>query len=159
MVDLQRKIFRNVNILYSLCVRCVFWWFLPWDGQEMYKVLKHTCFALELFAMKATPVRRVTPSWDVYTANCHPGWQGYPTADRATRRGGSPHLSCKRDQGEIRSYMDRRVTPPRRVTSPTWGPPPPCKQAPRMTQYFIHILTFTFAYFMKRDPIIDEIYQ
>ena len=25
--------------------------------------------------------------------------------------------------------MDRRVTPPRRVTSPTWGPPPPCKQA------------------------------
>ena len=25
--------------------------------------------------------------------------------------------------------MDKRVTPPRRVTSPTWGPPPPCKQA------------------------------
>ena len=25
--------------------------------------------------------------------------------------------------------MDRRVTPPRRVTSPTWGPPPPCIQA------------------------------
>ena len=25
--------------------------------------------------------------------------------------------------------MDRRVTPPMRVTSPTWGPPPPCKQA------------------------------
>ena len=26
--------------------------------------------------------------------------------------------------------MDRRVTPwPSRVTSPTWGPPPPCKQA------------------------------
>ena len=25
--------------------------------------------------------------------------------------------------------MDRRVTPPRQVTSPTWGPPPPCKQA------------------------------
>ena len=27
--------------------------------------------------------------------------------------------------------MDRRVTPPTRVTSPTWGPPPPCKQALR----------------------------
>ena len=27
--------------------------------------------------------------------------------------------------------MDRRVTPPKRVTSPTWGPPPPCKQALR----------------------------
>ena len=25
--------------------------------------------------------------------------------------------------------MDRRVTPPKRVTSPSWGPPPPCKQA------------------------------
>ena len=35
---------------------------------------------------------------------------------------GSPHLSCKRDQIKMRDYMDRRVT------SPTWGPPPPCKQ-------------------------------
>ena len=25
--------------------------------------------------------------------------------------------------------MNRRVTPPKRVTSPTWGPSPPCKQA------------------------------
>ena len=25
--------------------------------------------------------------------------------------------------------MDRRVTPPKGVTSPTWGPPLPCKQA------------------------------
>ena len=25
--------------------------------------------------------------------------------------------------------MDRRVTPPKRGSSPTWGPPPPCKQA------------------------------
>ena len=25
--------------------------------------------------------------------------------------------------------MDWRVTPPKPVTSPTWGPPPPCKQA------------------------------
>ena len=25
--------------------------------------------------------------------------------------------------------MDRRVTPPKRVTTPTWGPPPPCTQA------------------------------
>ena len=29
--------------------------------------------------------------------------------------------------------MERPVTPPKRVTSPTWGPPPPCKQALRMT--------------------------
>ena len=42
---------------------------------------------------------------------------------------GSPHLSCKRDQIKIRDYMDWRVTPSTRITSPTWGPPPPCKQA------------------------------
>ena len=28
--------------------------------------------------------------------------------------------------------MDRGVTPPKRVTSPAWGPPPPCKQALRL---------------------------
>ena len=32
--------------------------------------------------------------------------------------GGSPHLSCKRDQIKMRDYIDKRVT------SPTWGPPP-----------------------------------
>ena len=31
------------------------------------------------FAMNATPARQVTPPLDVYMANCHPGWQGYPT--------------------------------------------------------------------------------
>ena len=43
--------------------------------------------------------------------------------------GGSPRLSYKRDQIKMRNYMDRRVTPPKRVSSPTWGPSPPCKQA------------------------------
>ena len=43
--------------------------------------------------------------------------------------GGLPHLTCKRDQIKMRDYMDRRVTPPKRVTSPTWGSRPPCKQA------------------------------
>ena len=42
---------------------------------------------------------------------------------RATRLGRSPHLSCKRDLIKLRDYMDRRVT------SPTWDPSPPCKQA------------------------------
>ena len=37
--------------------------------------------------------------------------------------GGSLHLSCKRNQIKLREYMDRGVT------SHTWGPPPPCKQA------------------------------
>ena len=37
--------------------------------------------------------------------------------------GGSPHPGCKHDQIKVRDYMDRRVT------WPTWGRPPPCKQA------------------------------
>ena len=35
------------------------------------------------------------------------------------------NLSCKRGLIKMRDYMDRRVT------SPTWVPPPPCKQALR----------------------------
>ena len=58
-------------------------------------------------------------------------------ADRATRLGGLPHLSCKHDQIKMRDYMERRVTPPRRVTSPAWGPPPPCKQALTSTLRFL----------------------
>ena len=44
--------------------------------------------------------------------------------------GGSPHLSCKRHQIKMRAYMDMQVTPPKQVTSPTWGPTAP-KQALR----------------------------
>ena len=45
--------------------------------------------------------------------------------------GGLPHLTCKRDHIKTRDCMDRRVTPPKRVTSPIWGTPPPCKQVLR----------------------------
>ena len=31
----------------------------------------------------------------------------------------------------MKDYMDRRVTPPERVASPTWGSPPPYKQVLR----------------------------
>ena len=49
-------------------------------------------------------------------------------ADRANHLEGSPHLSCKRDRIKMRDYMDMRVnTPPKLVTMPTWGHPPPCK--------------------------------
>ena len=42
---------------------------------------------------------------------------------------GSPHLSCKRDKIKMRDYKDKWVTSPKLFTSPTWGPPPPYKQA------------------------------
>ena len=46
--------------------------------------------------------------------------------------GGSPNLSCKRDQIKMRDYMDRLDTQPKRVTS-IWGPPPPYKQVKGVT--------------------------
>ena len=49
------------------------------------------------------------------------------------RCGGLPHLTCKRDHIKMRDYMDRRATPPKRVTSPIWDTPPPCKQALTIT--------------------------
>ena len=63
-----------------------------------------------------------------------PQLRGLPgVADRATRLEGSPHLSCKSDQIKMRDYMDRQFTPPKWVTMLTWGPPPPCKQALRVS--------------------------
>ena len=47
--------------------------------------------------------------------------------------GGLPHLTCKRDHIKMRDCMDRRVTPPKRVTSPTWDPPTPCKQVLKLS--------------------------
>ena len=88
-------------------------------------------FCADLMYHESDPARRVTRPWNVYMAKFDPGWEGNPIwyVDWATRLGESPHLSCKRDQIKMRYYMDRRFTPPKRVTSPTWGSPPPCKQA------------------------------
>ena len=39
--------------------------------------------------------------------------------------------------------MDRRVTPPKRVTSPSWGPPHPCKQALRCVSFSqLHMMIY-----------------
>ena len=64
--------------------------------------------------------------------------------------GGLPHLACKRDHIKMRDCMDRRVTPPKRVTSPTWGPPPPCKQALRFGPPMNHVA------FLKTDAHVSN---
>ena len=74
------------------------------------------------------------------------GLPGLP--DRATCLCGSPHLSCKRDHIKMRDYMDRRVTPAKRVTSPTWGAPPSCKQALNIALCLI--VTINVLYDTKR---------
>ena len=58
---------------------------------------------------------------------CSPGGGG-PQIGEVTC-GGQLYLSCRRDQIKMTDYMNRRVTPPKRVTSSTWGPSPPCKPA------------------------------
>ena len=72
--------------------------------------------------------RFVSPASGDLRACLHEG--GGPQIGEVTC-GRSPRLSCKRDQIKMRDYMDGRVTQPKRVTSPTWGPPPSCKQALR----------------------------
>ena len=37
--------------------------------------------------------------------------------------------------------MDRQVTPPMRITPPTWGPPPLCKQA-LFLEFFFYLFFF-----------------
>ena len=76
-------------------------------------------FAQNWCITRPTPARWVTPPWNVYMAKFAPAER----VTRATRLGRSPNLSCKRDLIKLRDYMDRRVT------SPTWDPSPPCKQA------------------------------
>ena len=66
--------------------------------------------------------------------------------------GGLPHLSCKRDQIKMGDYMDRRVT------SPNWGPPPPCKQALSYTFLggnVVRVLVHLFFHCGSFSPSID----
>ena len=65
-----------------------------------------------------TKNRKFQEPWSV-KACLHEG--GVPQVSEVTC-GGLPLLSCTHDQIKMRDYMDRRVTPPERVTSPTWGP-------------------------------------
>ena len=59
---------------------------------------------------------------------------GGPQVGEATF-GGLTHLSCKFDHIKMRDYMDRRVT------SPIWGTPPPCKQALRQ-EFILFFLSY-----------------
>ena len=61
-----------------------------------------------------------------------------------------PHLPCKSDQIKMRDCMDRRVTSPKQVTAPNWGPPTPCKQALRLaktTTLHVNHVFCTFFFF------------
>ena len=66
--------------------------------------------------------------------------------------GGSPHLTCKRDHTKIRVYMDRRVT------SPTWGPPPPCKQALTTVLRSLLLVCYCFVGVVSVQRLFNPLY-
>ena len=78
--------------------------------------------------MVDTPLKKQNRQNTYFRACLHEG--GGPQVGEVTW-GGLPHLSCKRDHIKMRDYMDRWVTPPKRVALPIWGTPPSCKQALR----------------------------
>ena len=82
---------------------------------------------LPVFCMVDTPLKKQNRQNTYFRACLHEG--GGPQVGEVTW-GGLPHLTCKRDHIKMREYMDRRVTPPKRFTSPIWGTPPPCKTGP-----------------------------
>ena len=83
-------------------------------------------FELFMLAMGCTVMGLKGPTQGPSLTVCLHGGGG-PQIGEVTR-GRSPHLSCKRGQIKMRDYIDRRVT------SPTWSPPPPCRQALRVPQ-------------------------
>ena len=64
-----------------------------------------------------------TFTWQILT----PAEEGYPFW-QAGQPASSGHPTY-RNKNEMKDYMDGRVTPPKWITSPTWGSPLPCKQA------------------------------
>ena len=100
---------------------------------------------LEFDVLRIRPRLGGLPHLETFT------WKNLTPAEKVTRSGRpsypprrSPHLSCKRDPSKMRDYMDRRVT------IPTWGPPPPCKQVLRnlyTSRCYEAVITYpTFIY-------------
>ena len=60
----------------------------------------------------------------------------------------------------MRDYRDRWVTPPRQVTSPTWGLPPPCKQALKVPINVDDVIAFCLYLMnkMRGTPIKKRIF-
>ena len=58
----------------------------------------------------------------------------------------------------MRDYKDRRVTPPKRATSPTWGPPPQCKQALNEVQAWVARGDLLFSPFLPPCARLREIF-
>ena len=76
-----------------------------------------TCSLINVIVLKSTSHMLCFREKMIWQRACLHGG-GAPQVGEV-KYGGSPHLSCKRDRIKMRDYMDKRVTPPKRVTSPT----------------------------------------
>ena len=65
---------------------------------------------------------------------------------------GDPRLTCKRDHIKMRDFTDRRVTPPKRVTSPTWAPHLHVNR-PLVTS-FMEEMSYVFSFTFFSLPLI-----
>ena len=127
------RVFAINALLHSLVCSCCN---LQCDGFLLLTLImmpshRQSEFCANLMYHESNPGQAGHPTLKRLHGKIWPRLRGQPDLlDRAARLSGSPHLSCKRDQQiKMRDYMDSRATPPKRVTSPTWGPPSPCKQA------------------------------
>ena len=72
-----------------------------------------------LIGIASVYVSKLYPTSQLSHGENSPHRSGLPgQADRVTRLGGIPHLTCERDQEKKKDCMDRLNTPPGRGTSP-----------------------------------------
>ena len=111
--DMYEIFFVNNGVWYDCSSKALYKWSLRWPSFFLNK-------------NKSRDGEMMTRKWRLLRACLH--GCGGPQIGEVTC-GGSPHLTWMRDQIKMRDYVERLVTLPKRVTSPSWGPPPPCKQA------------------------------
>ena len=102
---------RVLAIYALLTLTCCSCWNLQWC----------TSLLLPLIMMQSHRPKWILREFDV--SRIRPRLGGLPHLETFTWQTGLPALTC--DQIKMRDYMDWPVTPPKRLTSPTWGPPRP----------------------------------
>ena len=124
---------QSQNIYHFKVIKDLFLW--KWGTPGRWGNPLH--YNLSTPEFPATPPKQVTPSWDVYMANCLPGWQSYVT-QKTEQLSMADYHTYRVNVYEQAKILDRWVTPPRhaQVTSPTWDPLPPPEQALKVWCYW-----------------------
>ena len=119
-----RLMFFYIHMLFLL-QPSVLWLSIVTFNNDAKPLCAKVYFARIWYITNPTATSRVTPPWSVYMAKFDPGWEGYPVWQTGLPAlAGHPiyHVNVIKLKWKI-ICLDRRVT------SPTWDPPLPCKQA------------------------------